>query len=87
MHGGDAERAARQHQAVHALRHRVRDDVGGEDVGAGRKVRAVLLDAARGQDHQRVSLQLCGDLGLRQIDEVAARQHGKKSKLAADKRR
>jgi hypothetical protein len=34
-------------------------------------VRPVLLDAARGQDHQRVAFELPGDLGLGQIDEVA----------------
>ena len=73
--------------AVHALGHRVRDDVGGERVGAGRQMRAVLLDAAAGQDHQRVLLELRGDLRLRQVGEIAARQHGGFLRRAARARR
>jgi hypothetical protein len=34
-------------------------------------VRAVLFDAAGGQDHERILFQLLRDLGLREIDEVA----------------
>ena len=30
----------------------------------------MLLDAARGQDHERILLELRRDLGLREIDEV-----------------
>jgi hypothetical protein len=32
--------------AIHPFGHRVTNHVGGEDVGAGRQMRAVLLDAA-----------------------------------------
>ena len=63
----------RQQQAVHALGHGVADHLAGENVGAGRQVRAVLLDAAGGQDHQRIFLQLLRDLGLGEIDEIAGR--------------
>ena len=42
----DAQRAAGEHQAVHTLGHGVRDYVGRENVRAGGKMRAVLLDAA-----------------------------------------
>ena len=35
---------------------RMADHVGGEHVGAGRQMRAVLLDAAGRQDHQRILL-------------------------------
>jgi len=34
----------------------VADDVGGENIGSGRQMRTVLLDAARRQDDQRVRL-------------------------------
>ena len=36
----------------------------------------VLLDAAARQDHERVLLELRRDLRLRQVGEIAARQHG-----------
>ena len=38
-------------------------------------MRAVLLDAAGRQDHQRICFELRRDFRLRQIDEIAARQH------------
>jgi hypothetical protein len=49
------------------------DDLTGVDVGAGGQMRAVLLDAAGGQDDQWIFFQLLGDFGLREIDEVAGR--------------
>jgi len=75
VHRRDAEGRRRQHQPVHALGHRRRNDVGGEGVGAGRQMRPVLLDAAGRQQHQRIALELGGDLRLRQFDEIPARQH------------
>jgi hypothetical protein len=75
VHRRHAERAAGQHQAVHALGDRVADHVRRVDVGAGRQVRAVLLHAACRQDHQRVVPQLGRDLGLGEVDEVAGRKH------------
>jgi hypothetical protein len=71
VHRCHAERSAGQHEPVHTLRDRVADHVGCVDVCAGWKVRPVLLDAARGQDHERIALELCGDLGLREIDEIS----------------
>ena len=76
VHRRDAERRRRQDQSIHALRHGMANDIRGEDVGAGRQMRAVLLDAARRQDYQRVGLQLRRDFGLREVDEITARQHG-----------
>ena len=76
VHRRDAERRCRQHQRVHVLGDRVRDHVGGECVGAGRQMRAVLLDAAAGQDHGRVLFELRRDFRLGEVEEIAARQHG-----------
>jgi hypothetical protein len=76
MHGGHAERACGEHEPIHALRHRMRDHIGGECVGSGRQMGAMLLDAAGGEDHERIALELGSDLGLRQIPEITARQHG-----------
>ena len=73
VHGRDPQRAARQHETVHALGDGVPDHVRGVDVGARRQVRAVLLDAARGQDHERIASKLRGDFGLGEVDEVAGK--------------
>ena len=71
VHGRHAERRRRQQQPVHALGDRVAYDLARVDVGAGRQVRAMLLDAAGGQDDERILLQLLRDLGLREVAEVA----------------
>ena len=71
VHGRHAKRRRRQQQSVHAQCHRMADDLTGVDVGAGGQMRAVLLDAAGGQDDQRIFFHLLGDFGLREIDEVA----------------
>ena len=60
-----------QHEPVHAFGDGVSDHVRRVDVSAGRQMRSVLLDTAGGQDDERVFLELRGDLGLREIDEVA----------------
>ena len=86
VHGRDAERRRRQNEPVHALGDRVGDDGGGERVGAGRQVRAVLLDAAGGQDDERILRQLRGDLRLGQLGEIAARQHGGRARCPAPRR-
>ena len=61
--------------AANVIAHRVADRLARINVGAGRQVRAVLLDAAGGQDDQRIVLELLRDLGLGEIDEMAGRQH------------
>jgi len=71
VHGRYAEGRRRQQEAIHALGDRIADHLARVNVGAGRQVRAVLFDAAGGQDHERILFQLLRDLGLREIDEVA----------------
>ena len=73
---GHTQRASRQDEAVHAFGNRVADDVGGENIRARRQVRAVLLHAALRQNDQRILFQLRRDFRLRQVDKIAAGQHG-----------
>ena len=72
VHRRHAQRSAWQHQAVHAFSDSVTDDIGGVDVGSGGQVRAVLFDAARRQDYQRVAFELASDLRLGQVNKISA---------------
>ena len=54
----------------------VADYIRRENVRARRQMRPVLFYAAGRQDHQWIPPELRGDLRLREVDEMAARQHG-----------
>jgi hypothetical protein len=73
MHRCHTERATGQHEAVHLLGHCMRNDVRGINIRAGGQMRAVLLSAARRQEHKRVLFELSRDFGLREVDEITAR--------------
>ena len=76
VHRRDAERRRRQHQAVHPFGDRVRD------ARWRRACRCRSADAARAARRCRTagspadSSELRRDLRLRQVGEIAARQHG-----------